>query len=108
MAVVFQIEFSPNETYVLTWDGSPAPLRSEKAVRIWKVMTGTSPPSVSASLRGSPMVVVPNETVGRHTEHLIVSLATFPWTSVLPRILSRSASADDSCRASNFAWVVFL
>lgn len=37
---VKQIEFSPNETYVITWDGSPSQLRNEKAVRIWKVMTG--------------------------------------------------------------------
>ncbi|EPR58434.1 putative eukaryotic translation initiation factor [Toxoplasma gondii TgCatPRC2] len=37
---VKQIDFSPNETYVITWDGSPAQLRNEKAVRIWKVMTG--------------------------------------------------------------------
>lgn len=37
---VKQIDFSPNEEYIITWDGSPAALQNEKAVRVWQVMTG--------------------------------------------------------------------
>ncbi|CDI84704.1 Eukaryotic translation initiation factor 3 subunit 9, putative [Eimeria praecox] len=32
--------FSPKETYMLTWDGTPASMRNEKAVKTWNVMTG--------------------------------------------------------------------
>lgn len=37
---VKQIEFSPNEEYLITWDGSPASLQNERAVRVWRVITG--------------------------------------------------------------------
>ncbi|EUD68298.1 translation initiation factor 3 subunit B [Plasmodium inui San Antonio 1] len=37
---VKEISFSPNENYVLTWDGTPASLRNEKSICIWRVITG--------------------------------------------------------------------
>ncbi|KEG03642.1 eukaryotic translation initiation factor 3 subunit B, putative [Plasmodium vinckei vinckei] len=37
---VKDISFSPNENYVLTWDGTPASLRNEKSICIWRVITG--------------------------------------------------------------------
>ncbi|CRG97955.1 eukaryotic translation initiation factor, putative [Plasmodium gallinaceum] len=37
---VKEISFSPQENYVLTWDGTPASLRNEKAICIWRVITG--------------------------------------------------------------------
>ncbi|CDI77559.1 Eukaryotic translation initiation factor 3 subunit 9, putative [Eimeria acervulina] len=37
---VKQIMFSPKETYMLSWDGTPASMRNEKAVKTWNVMTG--------------------------------------------------------------------
>lgn len=37
---VKQIEFSPNEEFLLTWNGSHAKEEDEKAVRIFRVLTG--------------------------------------------------------------------
>lgn len=37
---VKEIMFSPNENYVLTWDGTPYSLRNEKSICIWRVITG--------------------------------------------------------------------
>ncbi|EEA07351.1 uncharacterized protein CMU_002220 [Cryptosporidium muris RN66] len=50
------IDFSPNEEYLLTWDGSPSDTRYDRAIRIWHVLSGRllrsfSTPSVS--LKGS-------------------------------------------------------
>lgn len=35
-----EISFSPNENYVLTWDGTPHFLKNEKALCVWRVITG--------------------------------------------------------------------
>lgn len=37
---VKKISFSPNENYVLTWDGSPSFVKKENAICIWRVTTG--------------------------------------------------------------------
>eukprot|EP00922_Rhytidocystis_sp_ex-Travisia-forbesii_P015113 GHVS01022577.1.p1 GENE.GHVS01022577.1~~GHVS01022577.1.p1 ORF type:complete len:717 (+),score=96.81 GHVS01022577.1:88-2238(+) len=37
---VKQIEFSPNEEFVISWDGSPVSLKNELACRVWRVITG--------------------------------------------------------------------
>eukprot|EP00921_Rhytidocystis_pertsovi_P022281 GHVQ01035633.1.p1 GENE.GHVQ01035633.1~~GHVQ01035633.1.p1 ORF type:complete len:722 (-),score=120.78 GHVQ01035633.1:507-2672(-) len=37
---VKQIEFSRHEEYLVTWDGSPASLKNERACRVWRIITG--------------------------------------------------------------------
>ncbi|VWU48824.1 eukaryotic translation initiation factor 3 subunit B, putative [Hepatocystis sp. ex Piliocolobus tephrosceles] len=37
---VKEVSFSPNENYILTWDGTPASLRNEKSICIWRIITG--------------------------------------------------------------------
>ncbi|KAF8820624.1 putative eukaryotic translation initiation factor [Cardiosporidium cionae] len=98
---VKQIDFSPNEEYVLTWDGSPSKVKKEFAVRIWKVTTGellASFPTPVETPRGGDFPLF----LWSHDDSYIAKMGED--TLFVYELPSMSLMADDKSKRATFKY----